>query len=533
MDEPVCPKDGVHTVAMSAVVGGKKGLDPGAVIGGRYRVERLIGKGAMGAVYEAVQLSMHRTVALKVLNKDVMKEGQELRRFYQEARSASQLKHPNVVGIYDFGVDDENDTPFIAMELIEGRSLRDVIRREAPMSTFRACTLLSQVAKALAAAHANSIVHRDLKPDNIMVGVLPGGDEHVTVLDFGIAKVLKQDGGLQVSLTASGALVGTPRYMSPEQVQNNRTIEPRTDLYALGCILHELILSEPPFSAEDPLQLMMRHANAIPPPLPEHTRDGETVPPDLIRLHASLLAKQPEQRPDSASIVSRALLAIARGEPMGETGGSTAVARPSPEPIMDAESSGMTDTQLRADRFGLQESVDEAALDSVPPGGGRRRWGWAMALALVAAGLGGVGFAMVNRTGEAPDQRVAASAGSQARPPVLPEPPTAPEAEPDAGAVDTGAPLPVEMKPPSEPEPPAPMVVLKTVTARPFGYVYVDDERLGATPMRLEVPEAGLDLVIRRAGYLDARVRLMPDGPDAKIVRLRRRPAPPPPLAPR
>lgn len=317
MSDDVCPRDGVKTILRtSGQVRGpaRTGLQPGAILAQSYRIESMLGRGAMGTVYAATQLSVDRKVALKVLSQDAVQDGTELQRFCREARSACALKHPNVVNVHDFGVDEETHLPYISMELVEGRTMESLIRKEAPLRFERIASLLGQVAKALAAAHERGIVHRDLKPENIMVSKLPGGDEHVTVLDFGIAKAMGQRTKIPPSITRSGTVVGTPRYMAPEQV-TGKNVDARADLYALGCILHEMATGKPPFEADDAVAMMLQHVNQPPPPLPHGVGDERS--PTLLRLHDALLDKSPTKRPRSAAVVARMLTMVARGEEPG------------------------------------------------------------------------------------------------------------------------------------------------------------------------------------------------------------------------
>lgn len=315
MYETSCPKDGVQTIPYSVLKSSTAQLKAGTIIDERYRIDSALGSGAMGTVYSATQTRMDRRVALKILVRELLRDGKELKRFYREAKSASRIKHPNVVRVYDFGVDDATQMPFLAMELVEGQTLRRLLAEEGPLPLQRTADILEQVSKALVAAHELGIVHRDLKPDNMMVGRLPGGDEHVTVLDFGIAKATKTPGGLQESLTASGVVVGTPRYMSPEQVKGNE-VDHRSDLYALGCILHEMLTGEAPFTADEPVALMLRHVNAVRPPLPRVT-DDEELQEAMSKLHRALLHAEPEQRPVSAARLAAMMRRVARRQPLG------------------------------------------------------------------------------------------------------------------------------------------------------------------------------------------------------------------------
>jgi serine/threonine protein kinase len=313
MFDTVCPTHRVKTVPARVLHEPSEGLAEGSIVAERYEIVRPLGQGAMGVVYLAKQLSVGRRVALKLMSRDVLRGGSEgIRRFHEEAAQASQLEHPNIVRIHDFGVDDALELPFIAMEFVEGETLQDILRRGS-CSVPYTIAVVSQMARALTAAHAAGIVHRDLKPENVMVGELPGAELHVTVLDFGIAKTLRTPQGVKDGLTASGVIIGTPRYMSPEQVMG-QDVDGRSDLYALGCILHEMLEGKPLFSADDPTGVMLKHVNAMVPPL-SAADDG---PHPLAELHDALLAKKPADRPASAEAVRRTLAELST--PFAENG---------------------------------------------------------------------------------------------------------------------------------------------------------------------------------------------------------------------
>jgi len=288
-----------------------KEVDPliGAIFAGRYEVEKLLGEGGFGRVYLASQLSMGRAVALKTLHKELVTEEMHLRRFYLEARAASKLMSPHVVRIYEFGVDEKTKTPFIAMEFLKGQELGHHLELYGPMPMRRAARVVSQVCKALVDASQQGIVHRDLKPDNIVLLSTATGEDHVKVMDFGVAKLTQAETESGKSLTATGMTVGTPRYMAPEQVLAER-VDPRSDLYAVGCILHEVLTGGPPFPTEDRLQLLMSHVSQPAPPLPDPLPTGEPVPPALAIIHQALLAKKREERPPDAHVVAKILEAI-------------------------------------------------------------------------------------------------------------------------------------------------------------------------------------------------------------------------------
>jgi serine/threonine protein kinase len=306
-----CPTDGVPTLPQpSPDAPPPPTPGPGTIICERYRIERTIGEGGMGSVFLARQLSMDRAVALKVLKGDFLSNSTLVRRFYTEARSVSALDHPNIVRTFDFGIDPVSSVPFIVMELLPGMTLSALLRASGPLPERRAAHLLAQVAKALVDAHDKHIVHRDLKPHNIIVRTLPDGEEHVKVLDFGIAKVLHRDSSR--GLTETGATLGTPGYMSPEQALG-KPIDFRADLYSLGCILHETLTGRLPFEDAELLSLMLKQLGTPPPPLPRLLADQAEPSEAIQQLRTALLAKKRNERPSDTRVVAKLLGAISLG----------------------------------------------------------------------------------------------------------------------------------------------------------------------------------------------------------------------------
>ncbi len=307
----MCAKDGVETLLESALPRVRSSLSSQKIIAGRYRLEKCLGEGSFGVVYSATQLSIQRTVALKALHTHLWNDARAFQRFYREARAAGTLNHPNVVRVFDFGIDGDCGVPFLVMEYVRGVSLEQVLQERARWSEPEAAMLLTQVAHALTAAHAQGIVHRDLKPENIMVrGELAGqpGATSIKVLDFGLAKLfeVKEERGL----TSLGELLGTPLYMSPEQARGHAA-DHRADLYSLGCMLHELITGEPPFFSEESMHLVHMHISDPAPPLPQTGVDGRALSSGLRALHRGLLAKYPDERPQSAQLVAEHLAHLA------------------------------------------------------------------------------------------------------------------------------------------------------------------------------------------------------------------------------
>lgn len=294
-EHEVCPTDGSRLFQLdSASDEGDPLLN--AVIDDRFRIEELLGAGGMGAVYRGIQLSVHREVAIKVLRPDLTDRELMLERFFREAKVVSELTHPNIVRLVEFGQDRERDLLYLVMELVRGVALGDLLEGNR-VRTNLALEIVYQVCGALTEPHARGIVHRDMKPDNLIILPISDGTLQVKVLDFGIARAL--EGNTQ--LTKTGMICGTPSYMSPEQAQNNN-IDGRTDLYSLGVILYQMITGQTPFRGDTALQVLLSHIQRPAPQLQQVMPAG-TVPAPVCELVAELLSKPPEERPDSARSV--------------------------------------------------------------------------------------------------------------------------------------------------------------------------------------------------------------------------------------
>ena len=273
----------------------------GQVIGGNFRIERLIGSGATGNVYQAEQLSLGKAVALKVLHPHLMNDDKLVRRFQREAKSASRLNHPNSVQIIESG-QDRGGTLFIAMELLSGRDLAQVIRDEFPLPVPRMVHIMSQVFAALDEAHAHGLIHRDLKPSNIMLIERRDEPDFVKVCDYGIAKAVSEDSVAADAqmLTLQGLVCGTPEYMSPEQARGE-PLDGRTDLYSAAVILYQMTTGDVPFRAATPIGIVSRHLSEEP-DLPSRRRADGAIPRELDDLILRGLAKSRELRPATAAI---------------------------------------------------------------------------------------------------------------------------------------------------------------------------------------------------------------------------------------
>ncbi len=286
-------------------------LPPDLVIGrtvaGNFRVTKLIGSGGMGNVYQAEQLSLGKMVAIKVLHRELMMDERLIRRFELEAKNASSLNHPNSIQIIDFGRD--GDLVYIAMELLPGKDLLQLIAELGAVPVERAVRIMAQVLAALDEAHAANIVHRDLKPSNIMLVPRRGQADLVKVCDFGIAKCRTgaEQGQGQAMLTMKGLVCGTPEYMSPEQARGEE-VDGRSDLYSATVILYQMLTGELLFAAPSPVAILSKHLVERPEP-PSVRKPGLDLPPGLEALVLQGLAKDPTQRPQSAAEFRAALLA--------------------------------------------------------------------------------------------------------------------------------------------------------------------------------------------------------------------------------
>jgi len=281
---------------------------------GRYRVLGELGRGAMGIVYEAADDLLGRPVAIKTINMsaDLSERADHEARFLQEARAAGGLSHPNVVTVYDVGR--ENDLLYMAMELLDGEELRDVLARgELPLAT--AVDIAAQVAEGLAFAHERGVIHRDIKPSNIMV--LPGGA--VKIMDFGIARIRTSD-----VKTQTGLRLGSPRYMAPEQLLG-QGVDRRADLFALGVVLYEMLAGIAPFGGEDVQEVMFRVASFDP---PAPSRVNPAVPTVLDLVVARAIAKDPAKRYQGAQELANDLRAA---KPAADA--KSPPPRPAPAPV--------------------------------------------------------------------------------------------------------------------------------------------------------------------------------------------------------
>lgn len=264
-------------------------MGPGSVISNKYRLVRCLGEGGMGAVWEALNLRTQRPFALKLVHGDSDFAPELRERMLREASVAGRLEHPNVIEVYDVG-ETESGEPYLVMELLRGESLADFLDRRGALDSTRAAAVGAEVAAALTAAHAAGVVHRDLKPANVFLHEDPAHGRVVKVLDFGVSKLLAKD---SPSSTATGAPIGTPAYMSPEQAEGRSDVDQRTDLWSLGVMLFEMVAGRLPFDGATAFAVVGEVLHAPIPRLADRARD---VDPRLDAIVARCLVRDPARR---------------------------------------------------------------------------------------------------------------------------------------------------------------------------------------------------------------------------------------------
>jgi serine/threonine-protein kinase len=319
---------------------------------GSYEIVRKIGEGGMGVVYLATHSILGRRAAVKVLLPELSRNRDMVDRFFNEARAAASIRHPGIVDIYDFGFAADG-SGYIAMELLEGETLRSRLRRQGRLSVESTIEIGRQIASALQAAHDKGITHRDLKPDNVFLVADPEIAERVKLLDFGIAKLAGDNPG--GPHTRTGTVMGTPLYMSPEQCRGADTLDGRSDLYSLGCILYELLAGRPVFPKQSANDVVAHHLYFEPEPVRRHE---PAVPEPLEKLIDRLLCKDPAGRPSTAADVA-ASLERCRTSARPPTGpGSSPPGAPQPEAAERTEHDASTTLSEAA---GASTTLSEAA----------------------------------------------------------------------------------------------------------------------------------------------------------------------------
>lgn len=475
---------------------------------GNFQVVRLLGEGGFGEVYEAENPFLQRKAAVKVLHTGMVQDPELVRRFLNEARAASGIRHPNIIEVFDAGVTPDG-APYILMEFLEGDSLQKAILQQGRMPLRTVQEIVRQAGSALSAAHAAGIVHRDLKPENIYLvpDVQCPLGIRVKVLDFGIAKIKHRDDQNSTLKTQAGLLMGSPAYMSPEQCRDSSDVDLRSDIYSLAIMVHEMLSGVPPFASKSATEMLVLQMTADPPPLRTQLPD---LPDFVEQAVLRALAKDREKRYASADYFVGALLgsypaqttqgtpkpagpsatglmrpsgfdlsAPMRDEAAAALGGLDGFSRrlggtPSPSPLVGPN---VTTLSRATGEVSPVPSASELDLEAVKP----RRWPIFAALTLVACVVGAV---VAWKSGVLPMRKAQEAPRS-----TLPVPPPPPP------------PLP----------PPEPAKVRLQIHSSPSGAAVVDSQdglALGVTPFDKTYPQGAghMDLVIRMAGYKDKSV---------------------------
>ncbi|BCJ53185.1 serine/threonine protein kinase [Actinoplanes sp. NBRC 14428] len=359
------------------------------LLGGRYQVGELLGYGGMAEVHRGRDLRLGRDVAIKMLRSDLARDATFQERFRREAQNSAALNHPAIVAVYDTGEETSSTgerQPFIVMEFVNGRTLKEVLAAEQRLQTRKALEIIADICAALEFSHRHGIIHRDIKPGNVMITQ----NGQVKVMDFGIARALASGA---TTMTQTSAVIGTAQYLSPEQARGE-SVDARSDVYAAGCVLFELLVGHPPFVGDSPVSVAYQHVREDPKAPSDIVRE---VPPDVDAIVLKALAKNPINRYQSAQEMRADALRAVSGRPVMAT------------PVMtEAETMAMTGGPMRQAPTATTRAIPAGARGPVgPPPQERRTSSWVMA---VLAALGvlavialGIGLALANNKDDTPD----------------------------------------------------------------------------------------------------------------------------------
>ncbi|MGF2949472.1 protein kinase domain-containing protein [Microbacterium alcoholitolerans] len=386
----------------------------GVSFGGRYELQSRIAIGGMGEVWEATDHVIGRVVAIKILKDEYMGDPGFLERFRAEARHAALVNHEGIASVFDYG--EENGSAYLVMELVPGEALSTILERDGELSADKTLDIVAQTASALQAAHAAGLVHRDIKPGNLLI--TPDG--RVKITDFGIARIADQ-----VPLTATGQVMGTVQYLSPEQASGHAA-SPATDIYSLGIVAYECLAGKRPFTGESQVAIAMAQINEQPPPLPA------TVPVPVQNLVLAMIAKKPADRPSSAATVSRAAQALRRGDLNSAAIAVPAIAAVAGAAALDDATRILTGTDDATRIMPTTAQLPTEAADGEaeePAKKKRSPWTWPLIalIVLLVIVLGGTLWALLGNQGEQEAPPTSTPPTTQSQTPSSP-PPTTPDA---------------------------------------------------------------------------------------------------------
>ena len=568
-EEARCPDDGTATLVLAANPDAR--LAEGTEVNGRYRIRQMIGQGGFGAVYKATNIATDQDMAIKLLAVSLdTDESDVIQRFFAEAQVTASLKHPNTIRVFDFG-QTEGGALYIAMELLSGRPLNDVLKRRAAegktLTEEETITIGVQVLRSLAEAHGAKLVHRDLKPHNVFLHEVEGDDPVVKVLDFGIAKRLGSN------LTGTGKAFGTPSYMSPEQAQN-QVLDNRSDLYSLGCVLYQCVAGKAPFEGDDPLAVLLSHVTKTAPDLRQAA--GTPLSEAFVAVLEKAMAKDPDER-FATAIAFRQALEACRGRNRTELARAASTEAIAELMAGEAERQGAaagggderTVAYSAATPHGLTPRVaplpGQPAAAARAPSGKNQALGepeevgapeptpvakrpssvWIVAGAAALAAVLAVVALSAGKEKTAPEPAPGLHQPESAPPAVTAAPAETPAATPVAGPppapepVKTPRPAGATEPPPAaatgatEPPPAAAAGVSAAATqvrleSEPTGAtVLIGGETAGKTPMAVTVPPGGrVSALLRLAGHRDLEIEVSAADAPQKSVRMT--PAAPP-----
>ncbi|MEM9068242.1 MAG: protein kinase [Myxococcota bacterium] len=475
----------------------------GLTLDGKYEVVSAIARGGMGRVYRAIQQPLGREVALKILDLDQLEGkkagGDFAKRFFLEAASCAKLTHPNTIVVYDYGRA-EDDIFYIAMELLEGNTLDDILEASAPIDPAVTIHVGLQICGSIGEAHQQGMVHRDLKPSNVMVIARGADSNFAKVLDFGL---VKQDS--DVGLTQTGALLGTPRYISPEQIAN-ADVGPTSDIYSLGAVMYHCLTGRPPFDSDSKFVLLASHINVEPPAI-EELQPTTPSSPQLREVIMRCLQKEPADRFQTMEELAEALMACP------EESGTAASSMVSSVALSSIDVGSLP--RREPDRSGVM--LADEAIEPAPENEGKPSpLFWVALLAGLLIGAGGIAWWWLGRAEPVPVAEVAEVAEPAAESaPAIPEEPSEPSPMEAAAAATTR----VEVQ-----------------TSPEGASIRRDGRDLGDAPVTLVIPEGeSWSLTVALSGY-ESREISVTGGQGVANIRLRRqrrgstmRPSSPPP----
>ena len=496
-----CPQDRAELIHLPVQNGDPSDPLIGQVLDGKYAVLARMGAGGMGVVYRAFQGSTRRDVALKVLRAEMVQE--QAARFMLEAQTTSALRSLHTVTIFDFG-ETQDERLYLVMELLEGRTLDECLREEGALPWRRALGILKQVAQSLAEAHRQGVIHRDLKPENIFLVRTPEEPELVKVLDFGIAKL--KTGGTTTNLTATGGMLGTPLYMSPEQVRDD-PLDTYSDIYSLGVVLYHALAGAPPFQSENPVTVLMQHCQDPVPPLSAYN-PGIIIPASVQSLLDAMLAKDPGDRIGTATLLREQAQAALDGQAHAS---SLAVG---PDP---ASTSAAPTTRVRVRQPDVEvnpvtipspsasiaaSSIDWATGELLEPATRRHMRPALVVAAIIVLIGGGLGYGFLHGRGTSENL------------PSLIDP------------IETASPAPVH-QPETQPATPTlrpPPVPTLTIRTHPDQAIVFrsDGQQMGKTPLAFPSPTTTQQLRLELSGFRPADLSLEPGTRGEVVLELER-----------